>query len=53
MKISTSTLGMKISDKKIVVRIKYPETMIPEPMLIRVLKEKVTSAITASTMLDM
>ena len=28
------TLGMKISDKKVVVRMKYPETMIPAPMLI-------------------
>ena len=43
---------MKISDKKIVVRIKYPETMIPAPTLMCVLSENVTSATTASTMLD-
>ena len=47
------TLGMKISDKKIVVRMKYPETIIPEPMLICVLRENVTRATTARTMLDM
>ena len=44
---------MKISAKKTVVRIKYPETMIPEPTLMYVLRENVTSATTARTMLDM
>ena len=39
-----------MSDKKIVVRIKYPETMIPEPTLMYVLRENVTNASTASVM---
>ena len=46
------TLGMKISAKKIVVRMKYPDTNIPVPILMYVLRENVTSASIASTMLE-
>jgi hypothetical protein len=41
-----------MSDKKTVVRIKYPDTNIPVPMLMYVLSENVTSASTASTILE-
>ena len=47
------TFGIKMSDRNTVVRIKYPDTNIPVPMLMCVLKENVTRASTASTILEM
>ncbi len=44
---------MKMRDKKTVVKIKYPDTNIPVPTLMYVLRENVTSASTANTMLEM
>ena len=47
------TLGMKISARKVVVRMNIPATNIPAPMLMYVLRENVTSASMTRTMLEM
>lgn len=47
------TLGMNISARKMVVREKIPNTLIPVPMLMNVLRENVTNAKATIMMLEM